>query len=170
MQLVNAVVGNAGRQPRSGVRRPLRVCMIGLDDYPHLLGNRQIGHIGGESVQHLVLGRALRQLGVDVSLLVYDEGQPRVHEVDGIRAISICGEHDGLPWFKFIYPRGTSLLAAMRLADADIYYQSNASYVTGLTAWFCARNRTMPLPTRTFECRYQESGVVLLAQPVPAPQ
>lgn len=140
MQPETIVAGTAASQPLPDVRRPLRVCIIGLDDYPHLLSKPQIEHIGGESVQHMLLARAWRQLGLDVSLIVFDEGQPKVHEVDGIRAIACCGQRDGLPGLKFIHPRGTSLLAAMRLADADLYYQSNASYVTGLTAWFCRRH------------------------------
>lgn len=139
MQPDNAIAAKAS-QPQSDVRRAPRLCMIGLDDYPHLTGENRIQHIGGESVQHLLLGRAWRQLGLDVSLIVFDEGQPKVHEVEGIRTIAICGQRDGLPGVKFIHPRGTSLLAAMRLADADIYYQSNANYITGLLAGFCRRH------------------------------
>lgn len=140
MQSYNIAAGDIAFQPQAHGRRIPRVCIIGLDDYPHLLGKPLIERIGGESVQHLLLARAWRQLGLDVSIIVFDEGQPKVHEIDGIRAIACCGQRDGLPGLKFIYPRGVSLLAAMRLADADIYYQSTASYVTGLTAWFCKRH------------------------------
>jgi len=136
----NDVVGNAAPQPQLSARRAPRLCILGLDDYPHLLGKQEIEMIGGPSVQHVLLARAWRQLGLDVSIIVFAEGQPKVQEIDGIRAIAACGKRDGLPGLRFIYPRGTSLLAAMRLADADIYCQSNASYVTGLTAWFCRRH------------------------------
>lgn len=139
MQLHNIVAEENAAPPPDG-RRPIRLCIIGLDDYPHLLGKQQIERIGGESVQHLLLARAWRQLGAEVSIIVFGQGQPKVHEIEGIRAIACCGQRDGLPGLKFIHPRGTSLLAALRLADADIYYQSTASYVTGLTAWFCQRH------------------------------
>jgi hypothetical protein len=136
VQSHTVVTGNAELQPPLNVRRAPRLCIIGLDDYPHLAGKQQIEMIGGPSVQHILLASTWRQLGLEVSIIVFDEGQPKVQVIDGIRAIAACGKRDGLPGLRFIYPRGTSLLAAMRLADADIYCQSNASYVTGLTAWF----------------------------------
>ena len=117
MQSSNSVVGSARPQPSGDAGRALRLCMIGLDDYPHLLGTPRIDSIGGESVQHIALARAFHQLGVEVSLLVFDEGQPKVHDVDGIRTIAICGEKAGMPGLRFIHPRGTSLVRAMRFAQ-----------------------------------------------------
>lgn len=117
----------------------LRICIIGLEDYGMLTAERATKYIGGESVQHVLLARAWRKLGVDVSIIVFDHGQPREQEIDGIRAIAACGQHDGVPGLRFIHPRSTSILRAMRQADADVYYQSMAGYATGLTAWFCRR-------------------------------
>ncbi|HEX2493580.1 MAG TPA: glycosyltransferase family 4 protein, partial [Steroidobacter sp.] len=120
--------------------KPPSVCIIGLDDYPSLTGQRHVEMVGGENVQHVLLARAWRQLGMDVSIIVFAQGQPKVHDVGGIRAIACCSKQDGIPGLRFAYPRTTSLIAAMRLADTDIYYQSLAGYATGVTAWFCRRH------------------------------
>jgi glycosyltransferase involved in cell wall biosynthesis len=116
------------------------ICILGLDDYGMLTGEKTTRYIGGESVQHVLLARAWRQLGMDVSIIVHDHGQPKVQEIDGIRMIAACGRKDGIPGLRFAHPLTTSLIAAMRRADADIYYQSLAGYVTGVTAWFCRRH------------------------------
>jgi glycosyltransferase involved in cell wall biosynthesis len=121
------------------VTRP-KICIIGLDDYGLLTGEKTTKYVGGETVQHVLLARAWRALGADVSIIVSDHGQPRVHMVDGIRAIASHVKGSGLPGIRFIHPHSTSLVAAMRRADADIYYQSLAGYNTGLTAWFCRRH------------------------------
>jgi glycosyltransferase involved in cell wall biosynthesis len=118
----------------------LSICIIGLDDYGLLTGERTTQYVGGETVQHVLLARAWQQLGADVSIIVSDHGQPRVQLVDGITAIASHAKGAGLPGIRFIHPHSTSLVSAMRLADADVYYQSLAGYNTGLTAWFCRRH------------------------------
>lgn len=116
-----------------------RICIIGLEDYGLLTGEKTTRYVGGESVQHVLLARAWRALGVDVSLLVFDHGQGRVRDVDGVRAIATHGRDEGVPVLRFFHPRMTRLVSAMREADADIYYQSLAGVHTGVVAWFCRR-------------------------------
>ena len=44
--------------------------------------------------------------------------------------------------FGFLWPKKwTSLIAAMKRADADVYYQNCAEYVTGQVALWCRRHR-----------------------------
>jgi len=119
--------------------RRSRICIIGLEDYGLLQGESTTRYVGGETVQHVLLARAWRDLGVDLSIIVYDHGQPRVSEIDGIRLIAAYPPDAGVPALRFVHPRITGMLAAMREADADIYYQSLASVYTGVTAWFCRR-------------------------------
>ncbi len=119
--------------------RQRRICIIGLEDYGLLSGETTTRYVGGETVQHVLLARAWRDLGVDVSIIVYDHGQPRVSDIDGIRVIAAYPREAGIPGLRFVHPRMTKTLAAMREADADIYYQSLASVYTGMTAWFCRR-------------------------------
>jgi len=116
-----------------------KICILGLEDYPMLTGDPSLGHIGGESVQHVLLARAWRDLGVDVSIIVYDHGQPRVTFVDGIRAVSAFRRESGVRVVRFVHPRLTSVAGALRAVDADIYYQSPATPWTGVVAYFAKR-------------------------------
>jgi hypothetical protein len=103
-----------------------RICIVGLDSYGMLSGEGNPKYIGGESIQHVLLARAWRDLGHDVSRIVHDEGQGDRRQHDGITAIAAHTRHGGLPGLRFFYPRATRLVSAMIAADADIYYQSPA--------------------------------------------
>lgn len=117
----------------------MRICIVGLEDYGLLTGETETEYVGGETVQHVLLARAWRDLGADVSIIVHDHGQPRVSEVGGIRVIAAHKSDAGIPGIRFLHPRITHVLSAMRTADADVYYQSLSSVYTGVAAWFCRR-------------------------------
>lgn len=117
----------------------MKICIVGLDDYPQLAKLKDAKYVGGESVQHVLLARAWRDLGHDVSMIVHDHGQGRVTCVDGIRAVAPYARKEGLPVLRFVHPRLTGMIGAMRDIDADVYYQSPAGAPTGMTAWFCRR-------------------------------
>ena len=53
--------------------KPRRICIVGMDAYGLLSGEGDLRYIGGESVQHVLLARAWRDLGHDVSLIVFDD-------------------------------------------------------------------------------------------------
>ncbi|MDY6948154.1 MAG: glycosyltransferase family 4 protein [Pseudomonadota bacterium] len=118
----------------------MKICIVGLDDYPQLAKLKSAKYVGGESVQHVLLARAWRQLGHDVSMIVHDHGQGRVTDVDGIRAVARYAKSAGIPVLRFVHPRLTGMLGAMREIDADVYYQSPAGVATGITAWYCRRH------------------------------
>lgn len=120
---------------------PTKICILGLEDFAMLTGDCSFGHVGGESVQHVLLARAWRELGFDVSIVVHDHGQPRVTTIDGIRAVAAHRRNAGVRVLRFVHPRLTSVLRAMREIDADIYYQSPAAPWSGIVAWFAKRNR-----------------------------
>ena len=114
-----------------------RICIVGLDSYGMLSGEENPKYIGGESIQHVLLARAWRDLGHDVSIIVHDEGQGARREHDGITAIAAHSRNGGIPGLRFFHPRATRLLSALIAADADTYYQSPAGAYTGITGWFC---------------------------------
>jgi glycosyltransferase involved in cell wall biosynthesis len=118
----------------------MKICIVGLDDYPQLAKLKSAKYVGGESVQHVLLARAWRDLGHEVSMIVHDYGQGRVTYVDGIRAVAPYSSEEGIPVLRFAYPRLTGLMSALREVDADVYYQSPAGAATGITAWFCRRH------------------------------
>jgi glycosyltransferase involved in cell wall biosynthesis len=113
-----------------------KICILGLDDYAMLTGNTAFGLTGGESVQHVLLAKAWRDLGLDVSIIVRDHGQPRITTIDGIRAVAAYPHEGGIYGLRFLHPRLTGIWRAMRHVDADIYYQSPASPWAGLAAFF----------------------------------
>jgi glycosyltransferase involved in cell wall biosynthesis len=115
---------------------PRKICIVGLDSYGMLSGEGDLRYIGGESVQHVLLARAWRDLGHDVSIIVHDEGQGARRVVDGITAIAAHTRNGGIPGLRFFHPRASKLVSALSTADADIYYQSPAGVNTGFTAWF----------------------------------
>lgn len=119
------------------------LCIVGLDDYP-MLADAPAGEpqkpINGESVQHVLLARAWRDMGVDVSLVVYADERPLPTEVDGIRVIPAYRPNAGIPLLRFFHPRVSQLLSALKQANADVYYQSPSGMQTGITAWFCRQH------------------------------
>lgn len=116
-----------------------KICILGLDDYPQLINQTSVQYVGGESVQHVLLARAWRDMGLEVSIVVHDHGQGRITNIDGVRAVAAYRPSEGIPVLRFAHPRATRKIAAMRQIDADVYYQSPSSADTGLTAWFCRR-------------------------------
>ncbi len=124
-----------------GASAPARpsVCLVAHFAYGLLTG-RTTGHIGGVEKQTSLTARWLVDQGYEVSMLTWDEGQPADEVVGGIRVIKMCTRKAGVPGLRFLHPRWTSLNRAMRQADADVYYQNCAEYVTGQVALWCRRN------------------------------
>jgi glycosyltransferase involved in cell wall biosynthesis len=118
------------------VSAPRKICIVGLDSYGMLSGEGDLRYIGGESVQHVLLARAWRDLGHDVSMIVHDEGQGPKRVIDGITAYAAHTRTGGIPGLRFFHPRASRLVGALSTADADVYYQSPAGVNTGFTAWF----------------------------------
>lgn len=117
------------------------ICFVGLDNYPVL--NRDYGdrYFGGESVQQTLLAKAFRDLGFDVSMVVFDYGQPEGEVLDGIRVLKTYKEEAGIPILRFIHPRATSIFAALKRADSQIYFQSCSAAMTGFVGWHCHRHQ-----------------------------
>ena len=79
---------------------PRKICIVGLDSYGMLSGEGDLRYIGGESVQHVLLARAWRDLGHDVSMIVHDEGQGPKRVIDGITAIAAHTRRGGIPGLR----------------------------------------------------------------------
>lgn len=116
-----------------------RICLVGADVYPVLNPALGEAYIGGESVQHTLLAKAFYHLGYDVFVVDKDYGQPEMESIGGVKVVKTFRENTGIPIIRFVYPRLTSILRALRKVDADVYYQSCAGMMTGVVAWFCKR-------------------------------
>jgi len=115
----------------------MKVCFVGMDNLPVLAEEFNMHGIGGEQVQQTLLARALVRRGFDVSMVVYDYGQPDRHSWSGIVTHRAFRQAAGLPVLRFVYPRWIKTWRALRRADADVYYLSCAGMQLGLVALFC---------------------------------
>lgn len=115
------------------------ICVVAHFAYGAMSGGDK-GHIGGVEGQTSLMSRWLSSRGYRVSLLTWDEGQPQKTMIDGVEIIKMCRREDGLPGIRFFYPRWASLNRAMDLANAELYYQNCAEYVTGQVALWCKRH------------------------------
>ena len=98
------------------------------------------GHFGGVERHTSFMARWLAARGHQVSLLTWDEGQDDEVKIDGVRVIKMCRSDAGLPGLRFFHPRWSSLNAALKRADAALYYHNCAEYVTGQVALWCRQN------------------------------
>lgn len=112
-----------------------RICFVALKALGALGGDLR-GRLGGAETQQARLARGLLRRGHEVSFILAEprEGLPEV--MDGMRLISAYDPHAGLPGWRFL-TRWRGLERALRLADADVYYQRAAGRETGQTALWC---------------------------------
>jgi glycosyltransferase involved in cell wall biosynthesis len=104
-----------------------------------MVGGRT-GEVGGIQRQLSLMARWFADRGHAVSMLTWDEGQAEEVLIDGVRVIRMCRRDAGIRGLRFVHPRWTSLIEGMRRADARVYYQNTAEYVTGQAAYWCRRN------------------------------
>lgn len=119
----------------------MKICFLGYDNLPVLA--REYNHlgVGGEQVQQTLLAKAFKRLGHDVSMVVYDYGQPDRARWDGVTTYKAFPPKSGIPVFRFYHPRWTGTWEALRRADADVYYTSCAGAQLGLLAMFCNKQK-----------------------------
>jgi glycosyltransferase involved in cell wall biosynthesis len=115
------------------------ICIVSHNAYGAISGRG--GFIGGVERQTSVLARWLAERGHRVSFLTWDEGGPAEEMSDGVRVIKLCRQDAGLPGLRFFHPKWSSLNAALRNANADVYYHNCGECVTGQIALWCRRNR-----------------------------
>jgi len=121
----------------AGPARP-RICMLNYYAWGVIadLDGKKV-HIGGEEVQHALLSRYLARTGYQVTSLVGDFGQGPLEQVDGVQVRKTFKLAAGLPGLRFFTPRLSATWAALKAADADVYYISCAGAMVGVVAAFC---------------------------------
>lgn len=117
------------------------VCIVLPAIYPVLANLKDLRFVGGAELRHSLVARALARAGVKVSVITLDHGQPEGEVIDGVRIIKSHTPDGGLPVARFIYPRLAKIWQALKRADADIYLQPCASYLTTVVAEFTRRCR-----------------------------
>ncbi len=117
-----------------------KLCMVAHNAYGAMTGGKA-GFIGGVERQVSLMAKWLVDKGWGVSVITWNEGGPAEEIIDGVQVIKACRHDEGIPLVRFVWPRWTSLNAAMRRADADVYYQNCGEYVTGQVALWCRRHK-----------------------------
>jgi glycosyltransferase involved in cell wall biosynthesis len=115
------------------------ICFVGLSNLPVLAREHAHHGIGGMQVQQTLLARMLARRGFDVSMVVADYGQPDGASWDGVTTWRTFRQDAGIPVLRYIHPRWTSIWAALKRADADIYYVSGVGMMLGLVTLFARR-------------------------------
>jgi glycosyltransferase involved in cell wall biosynthesis len=112
------------------------ICFVGLANLPVLAREYGSYGVGGAELQQTLLARALAARGDTVSMVVADYGQPDGAVWDGIKTYKAYRPQAGIPVLRFIHPRWTGLWAAMKRANADVYYTSCAGALLGQVVLF----------------------------------
>ena len=116
----------------------IRICFVAQGAYP-IASGRDFGVVGGAELQQVILAKALARKGLDVSMVSFDYGQAEGEVVDGVRFFKTYRLDEGMRYVRFLYPRLARIRGALVKADADVYYQRCAGFITGVTAYFCRR-------------------------------
>lgn len=122
----------------SSKKKNMSVCFVAHFAYGEL-ASVDTGHIGGVERQTSLMAKWLAKRGYKASILTLDEGQEDGIEIDGVKVYKMCRKEAGIKGLRFFWPKWTSLNAAMKRADADIYYQNCGGYETGQVAMWCRR-------------------------------
>ncbi|TMH66176.1 MAG: glycosyltransferase family 4 protein [Betaproteobacteria bacterium] len=121
------------------VRRKPHVCFVAPYAWPVLSRDPNIQVVGGAEVQQCILARLFAANGYRVSMISFDYGQPSPALVDGVTVYKSFRERAGIPVFRFLHPRLTTMWRVLREVDADVYYQRSSAMWTGVIAEFCRR-------------------------------
>lgn len=112
------------------------LCIVAADIWPILADDRKYSIAGGLEVQLSILARAFVGAGFQVSVVTQNFGQADGVNLDGVTVYRAHSPNEGLPVVRFFHPRITSWWAAMKRADADVYIQRSASYLTAIVGLF----------------------------------
>ena len=115
------------------------ICIVGIENLPLLAPEFRGNGVGGAQLQQTLLARALAQNGFKVSMIVADLGQADEAVWDQITTYKAYRMDAGIRGLRLLHPRATSVWAAMKRANAQIYYTSCADYLTGVVAFFASR-------------------------------
>lgn len=116
------------------------ICFVAPNLYTILKPGSDIHIVGGAEVQQKYIAQSLVKSGYEVSAICLDFGQKNEVVIDGIKVLKSFKLSDGLPIIRFVYPRIYKIWMAMKIANADVYYQRCAGMLTGVVAEFCRRN------------------------------
>jgi glycosyltransferase involved in cell wall biosynthesis len=112
----------------------MRLTIVSPSAYPALVPGK-IEFAGGAEFQLLMLARAMRDRGHEVSFVVGDYGQPALEEAQGFSMYRSFELFKGNRNLRFI-PDMIKLRAALRESRPDVVNQRSTAFYTGQTCYF----------------------------------
>lgn len=114
-----------------------KICFVSPNIYPVLTGDSG-DFMGGAEFQQAIIGRHIHGSGYEVAFATKAfDGRRRDESIDGMRVYKTFSDNEGFPLLRFLLSKVPRTWRAMKVADADIYYQRGASALTGIVALFC---------------------------------
>lgn len=138
------------------MKKPPRICIVGLKCYDLISGNPQPRYLGGIESMLVFLAKSLVTEGCEVSLVTYDQGQPEGEVFDGVRIFKAFNPETGVRGLRWI-SHARRLWETMRRTNADFYLQMGAGVETGLVALGC-RDRGQSRAKRFVFCLAHDSN------------
>lgn len=111
----------------------MKICIVS-PNFPLYFRRDETAKFAGAEVQAGFVAAALVSQGHEVSFVV---ANLRPDETLPYPAENAFHSNTGIPGLRFFHPRLTGVRRALGCVDADVYYQRNASMLTGVTALFC---------------------------------
>lgn len=112
----------------------MRLTIVCPSAYPALVPGR-IEFAGGAEFQLIMLARAMRDRGHEVSFVVGDYGQPARDEAEGFPMYRSFRLFEGNRKLRFV-PDMLKLRAALRASNPDVVNQRSTSFYTGQVCHF----------------------------------
>lgn len=116
------------------MKNDFSICFVCPEAYP-VLKRSDHAMAGGAELQQALLAKEFAKRGHDVSFVAGDYGQPAVEYVDGVRVMRSYKVGYGNRKLRFL-PDCCKIYKAMKVADADIYFQRCVFHHTGKVALF----------------------------------
>ena len=122
-------------------KRKRSVCLLAFNILPLISEKSQKKFIGGAELQQVNISRGLSKLGYDVSIVTVGPKNKRIINADGIKVITIKEIKNVKCKLLKKLLNIRSIWAALKSADAEIYYTRAASYVTALLYFYSKLNK-----------------------------
>jgi glycosyltransferase involved in cell wall biosynthesis len=116
------------------------ICFLGWGNLPALAPEFAHLTMGGAELQQCLLAKGLVKRGFEVSMVVYDLGQPDGTVWDGVRTYKCYDPAAGIAGLRFVHPRWTLVHSALKRAKARLRYTSCAGLPAGMTALYTRFN------------------------------
>lgn len=115
------------------------ICYVCPEAYPVL---KQSKHViaGGAELQQAILAKEFAKRGHNVSFIGGDYGQPEIEYIDNVKVIKSYKVGYGNRKLRFVSDF-YKLFKAMKMANADIYFQRCVFHHTGKVALFAMLNK-----------------------------